>query len=93
MVLFLLKAIGAIAFLTRELNVLFYHAGEYIRLAYRSVNPRPLRDVSGDVALVTGAGGLYSSIGYLWGPASVFFGPRKKKKKYLWVPASATGNH
>ena len=30
--------------------------GEYIRLAYRSVNPRPLRDVSGDVVLVTGAG-------------------------------------
>ena len=25
-------------------------------MAYRSVNPRPLRDVSGDVVLVTGAG-------------------------------------
>lgn len=33
-------------------------SGEYIRLAYRSINPRPLRDVSGDVALVTGAGGI-----------------------------------
>ena len=32
------------------------YSGEYIRLAYRSVNPRPLRDVSGDVVLVTGAG-------------------------------------
>ena len=33
-------------------------SGEYIRLVYRSINPRPLRDVSGDVALVTGAGGI-----------------------------------
>ena len=30
--------------------------GEYIRLLYRSFNPRPLRDVSGEVVLVTGAG-------------------------------------
>ena len=50
-------------------------------MAYRSVNPRPLRDVSGDVVLVTGAGGLYSSIGYLWVPASVFFGTRKKIRR------------
>ena len=30
--------------------------GEYIRLLYRSFNPRPLRDVSGEVVLITGAG-------------------------------------
>lgn len=30
--------------------------GEYIRLAYRTYTPRPLREVAGDVALVTGAG-------------------------------------
>ena len=47
------------------------------------MNPRPLRDVSGDVVLVTGAGGLYSSIGYLWGPASVFFWPEKKEEEIL----------
>jgi len=29
---------------------------EYIRLTYRSIVPRPLRDIGGDVALVTGAG-------------------------------------
>lgn len=30
--------------------------GEYIRLLYRSFIPRPLRDVAGEVVLVTGAG-------------------------------------
>jgi len=30
--------------------------GEYFRLIYRSVNPRPLRAVIGDIVLVTGAG-------------------------------------
>lgn len=30
--------------------------GEYIRLCYRSFKPRPLRDVAGEVVLVTGAG-------------------------------------
>ena len=29
---------------------------EYIRLSYRSFVPRPLRDIGGDVVLVTGAG-------------------------------------
>ena len=29
--------------------------GEYIRLTYRSFRPRPLRDVAGEVVLVTGA--------------------------------------
>ena len=29
---------------------------EYIRLTYRSLVPRPLRDIGGDVVLVTGAG-------------------------------------
>ena len=29
---------------------------EYIRLTYRSFVPRPLREVAGDVVLVTGAG-------------------------------------
>ena len=29
---------------------------EYIRLTYRSIVPRPLRDIGGDVVLVTGAG-------------------------------------
>lgn len=30
--------------------------GEYIRLTYRSIVPRPLRSVSGEVVLITGAG-------------------------------------
>ena len=30
--------------------------GEYVRLLYRSFSPRPLRDVAGEVVLVTGAG-------------------------------------
>ena len=30
--------------------------GEYFRLLYRSFSPRPLRDVAGEVVLVTGAG-------------------------------------
>jgi len=38
---------------------------EYIRLTYRSLVPRPLRDIGGDVVLVTGAGhGLGRSLPY-----------------------------
>ena len=59
MVLFLLKAVGEVELFTENSMSCLGISGEYIRLAYRSVNPRPLRDVSGDVVLVTGAGGRY----------------------------------
>ena len=56
----------------------FEPSGEYIRLAYRSVNPRPLRDVSGDVVLVTGAGGRFSH----WLPSH----------RYHWELLGTVGN-
>lgn len=40
-----------------DVSVFFCHAFyEYIRLIYRSFRPRPLRDLAGDVVLITGAG-------------------------------------
>ena len=65
-------------------------SGEYIRLAYRSVNPRPLRDVSGDVVLVTGAGGYYSLATSKFSqiPLRVVMGSRVSRYR-----VGTTGNH
>ena len=38
------------------LFILFQALGEYIRLSFRSIYPRPLRSVKGEVVLITGAG-------------------------------------
>lgn len=57
--IFLYATVGIYRYTVLLLDVVLFllkAIGEYIRLAYRSVNPRPLRDVSGDVVLVTGAG-------------------------------------